>query len=53
MYSSGNIDVENWVHLFESRCIIFNWWLFELFEDFILNSKITRCGTRIIMTCVL
>jgi len=22
MYSSGNIDVRNWVHLFESRCII-------------------------------
>jgi len=22
MYSSGNIDVQNWVHLFESRCII-------------------------------
>ena len=21
MYSSGNIDVRNWVHLFESRCI--------------------------------
>jgi len=20
MYSSGNIDVRNWVHLFESRC---------------------------------
>jgi len=23
MYSSGNIDVRNWVHLFESGCIIF------------------------------
>ena len=23
-----------------------NWWLFELFEEFILNSKITQCGTR-------
>ena len=22
MYSSGNIDVRNWVHLFESRCIL-------------------------------
>jgi len=22
MYSSGNIDLRNWVHLFESRCII-------------------------------
>jgi len=22
MYSSGNIDVRNWIHLFESRCII-------------------------------
>jgi len=21
MYSSGNIDVRNWVNLFESRCI--------------------------------
>jgi len=21
MYSSGNIDVRNWVHIFESRCI--------------------------------
>jgi hypothetical protein len=22
MYSSGNIDVRNWVHLFESLCIL-------------------------------
>ena len=22
LYSSGNIDVRNWVHLFESRCIL-------------------------------
>jgi len=22
MYSSGNIDVQNWVHLFESRCFL-------------------------------
>jgi len=22
MYSSGNIDVQNWVRLFESRCIM-------------------------------
>ena len=25
MHSSGNIDVGNWVHLFESRCIIQNY----------------------------
>ena len=41
MYSSGNIDVRNWVHLFESPCIkrrrnyfIYNWILIcKLFNN--------------------
>ena len=34
MYSLGNIDVRNWVHLFESRCI---------WHPFLLTSQISNC----------
>ena len=36
MYSSGNIDVRNWVHLFESPCIIY------AHTEIILPAKIIK-----------
>jgi len=48
MYSSGNMDVRNWVHLFESPCICnsFTCKYPMLFRDWILcvNIDNANCG---------
>ena len=47
MYSSGNIDVRNWVSLFESRCI-FAWWplVYIIFRQNPLGVRYEICRRK-------
>jgi hypothetical protein len=43
MYSSGNIDVPNWVYLFESRCIINLIWSICVTHSVLYSGTIITC----------